>query len=98
MWARVKGRTENALLAMPLEAFMFRPGVIQARHGERPRVRSFRLLYTVLVPLMAALRWLLPNQVTTTEHIGRAMINIAADGWPTKVLDARAINTAANLS
>ena len=30
MWARVKGRTENALLALPFKAaFMFRPGYIQ---------------------------------------------------------------------
>ncbi|MEU1340585.1 hypothetical protein [Streptomyces sp. NPDC005827] len=25
MWARVKGRTENELLAMPMTAYMFRP-------------------------------------------------------------------------
>src|SRR5262249_49439532 len=30
MWARVKGRTENALLRLPFKAaYMFRPGVIQ---------------------------------------------------------------------
>ena len=29
MWARVKGRTENALLKLPLKAYMFRPGLIQ---------------------------------------------------------------------
>ena len=34
MWARVKGRTENALLALPLKATMFRPGVIVPMHGE----------------------------------------------------------------
>ncbi|HET6212143.1 MAG TPA: NAD(P)H-binding protein, partial [Micromonosporaceae bacterium] len=33
MWARVKGETENALLAMPLRAYMFRPGYIQPMHG-----------------------------------------------------------------
>ena len=35
MWARVKGRTENALLALPFKAaFMFRPAFIQPVHGE----------------------------------------------------------------
>jgi uncharacterized protein YbjT (DUF2867 family) len=29
MWARVKGRTENALLKLPLRAVMFRPGLIR---------------------------------------------------------------------
>jgi len=34
MWARVKGRTENALLALPFKAaYMFRPGLIQPKHG-----------------------------------------------------------------
>ncbi|MGH8447301.1 MAG: NAD(P)H-binding protein, partial [Solimonas sp.] len=34
MWARVKGRTENALQALPFKAvYLFRPGVIQPLHG-----------------------------------------------------------------
>ncbi len=33
MWARVKGRTENALLRLPLEAYMFRPGFIEPMDG-----------------------------------------------------------------
>src|ERR1700686_396699 len=33
MWARVKGKTENALLQMPFKAaYMFRPGYIQPLH------------------------------------------------------------------
>mgnify|MGYP001964798300 FL=1 len=32
MWARVKGKTENALLRLPLRAYMFRPGIIQPLH------------------------------------------------------------------
>jgi len=34
MWARVKGETENALLALPFKgAHIFRPGVIRLLHG-----------------------------------------------------------------
>jgi uncharacterized protein YbjT (DUF2867 family) len=95
MWARVKGRTENALLAMPLKAFMFRPGIIQARHGERPRGRAYRVFYAAMTPLMPVLRRLMPDQMTTTEAIGRAMINIAAAGWPTAILNPSDINAAA---
>jgi uncharacterized protein YbjT (DUF2867 family) len=45
MWTRVKGRTENALLALPFKAaFMFRPAFIQPVKGVRstgePRSRS----------------------------------------------------------
>ena len=37
MWARVKGRTENALLGLPFRAaYMFRPGMIQPVEGVRP--------------------------------------------------------------
>lgn len=33
MWARVKGKPENRLLRMPLDACMFRPGFIQPMKG-----------------------------------------------------------------
>jgi uncharacterized protein YbjT (DUF2867 family) len=47
MWARVKGQTENALLALPFKAaYMLRPGVIQPMHDSRyqrgQRIRSKR--------------------------------------------------------
>jgi uncharacterized protein YbjT (DUF2867 family) len=43
MWARVKGRTENALLRLPFTAaYMFRPGIIQPLDGYDPRRRSIR--------------------------------------------------------
>ena len=42
MWARVKGRTENAILALSLDAYMFRPGYIQPRHGATSRTRLYR--------------------------------------------------------
>ena len=35
MWARVKGKTENRLLRMPFNVYMFRPGFIQALKGVR---------------------------------------------------------------
>ena len=42
MWARVKGRTENALLRLPFKAaYMFRPGVIQP-HARRA-LQDYRL-------------------------------------------------------
>ena len=45
MWARVKGRTENALLQRPFAAaYMFRPGLIQPLHGIKSKTTSYRLL------------------------------------------------------
>ena len=44
MWARVKGRTENALLRLPFKAaYMFRPGVIQPLHGITSKTAAYRI-------------------------------------------------------
>jgi uncharacterized protein YbjT (DUF2867 family) len=93
MWARVKGQTENELLQMPFKAaYMFRPGAIQALHGIRPKSRTYRVLYAVLWPLIVLVRAVAPNSVTTTERVGRAMIQVAAEGAPTHILHTREIN------
>ncbi len=91
MWARVKGQTENALLAMPFQAYMLRPGYIQPMHGVRSKTRLYRMAYAVAAPLYPLIRTLLPNYATTTEHIGRAMITIAKVGAPKRVLETRDI-------
>jgi uncharacterized protein YbjT (DUF2867 family) len=95
MWARVKGATENALLRLPLRAYLFRPGYIQPLHGITSRTRWYRLMYVLTTPLYPVLKRLFPGQVTTTEQIGRAMINLARDGGPSRVLAPRDINAAA---
>ncbi|WP_393100742.1 NAD(P)H-binding protein [Streptomyces sp. LN325] len=78
MWARVKGRTENALLAMPFHAYLFRPGYIQPRNGAVSRTSGYRLMYRLTSWLYPVLRRLAPKYVTTTEHLGRAMIAVVA--------------------
>ncbi|MEV0231642.1 epimerase [Nonomuraea sp. NPDC050786] len=95
MWARVKGATENALLALPLEAYMFRPGYIQPMHGVTSRTRLYRVAYVVVRPLYPILRRMFPSAVTTTERIGRAMIAVAEHGAPSRVLDPSGINALA---
>ena len=93
MWARVKGRTENALLRLPFKAvYLFRPGIIQPLHGVRSKTTSVRLLYSATKPLLPLLRVLLPRQVLTTEIIGRAMLAVARHGAPKAVLEARDIS------
>jgi uncharacterized protein YbjT (DUF2867 family) len=95
MWARVKGATENALLRLPLRVYLFRPGYIQPLHGITSRTRWYRLMYVVTSPLYPVLRRVFPGVVTTTEQIGRAMLNLARDGGPSRVLAPRDINAAA---
>lgn len=95
MWARVKGRAENALLALSPRAIVFRPGLIQPLHGIRSRTRAYRALYALLAPVFPLLRALAPGVVTTTEWLGRALIEAAANGAPQRVLESRDINALA---
>ncbi|MES1172041.1 MAG: NAD(P)H-binding protein [Bacteroidota bacterium] len=88
MWARVKGKTENALLALPFRAkYMFRPGFIQPLHGIKSRTRWVRVLYAIAGGLYPLLRRLFPGTITNTEEIGRAMIRAARSGAPRTVLE-----------
>jgi len=97
MWARVKGRTENALQRLPFKAvYLFRPGIIQPLDGIRSKTRSYRLTYAVIGPLLTPLRLLMPNIVLTTDGLGRAMITAACRGAPKAVLepaDIHALNS-----
>ena len=86
-WARVKGRTENSLSRLFKAAYMFRPGFIEARNGIRSRTTMYRVLYALGRPLFPLLRWAFPNQVLTTEDIGRAMLNAVRLGYPKRVLE-----------
>jgi uncharacterized protein YbjT (DUF2867 family) len=88
MWARVKGRTENALLALPLKAVMFRPGAIAPLHGEVSKTPSYRLFYTVLGPLLSRLKPYFPGFITSTEQLGRAMLAVARHGSAKPVLES----------
>jgi len=89
MWARVKGKTENALLRLPFKAaYMFRPGVIQPVHGARSKTTAYRIGYALAKPVLPFLRHLLPRYILTTEEIGRAMIHVAKRGAPKKVLES----------
>lgn len=93
MWARVKGETENALRAMQFHAvYLFRPGVIRPLHGVRSKTRTYRWLYAVLAPFVWMSAVIAPNSITTTEKVGRAMIQVARTGAPAPVLGAREIN------
>ncbi|MEV1159787.1 NAD-dependent epimerase/dehydratase family protein [Micromonospora chokoriensis] len=89
MWARVKGRTENAIMELLPNGYAARPGFIQPTYGALSRTRAYRIGYAVTRPLFPVLRRLLPNHVTTTDGIGRAMLRVAREGSPTRVLGNR---------
>ena len=91
MWARVKGRTENALLRLPLKTYMFRPGMIEPLDGIKSKTPAYRLLYKICGPLLPALRWTFPNQVLSTREIGQAMLAVAKRGYEKQILETRDI-------
>lgn len=95
MWARVKTRTEDALSAMKFRAvFHFRPGFIQPMYGVTSKTGWYSLLYLLARPFAPLLVWALPNLATTTERLGRAMLNVAAEGYPVGKLENVDINAA----
>lgn len=88
MWARVKGKTENALLRLPFKAsFMFRPGYIQPRHGIVSKTRLYRVGYAIMGPLFPLMRLVFPKYVITTEDVGRSMLQVARHGADKRVLE-----------
>jgi uncharacterized protein YbjT (DUF2867 family) len=91
MWARVKGQTENALLRLPLSAYMFRPGLIIPLDGIRSKTRAYRILYSLLGPFLMLLRRMFPKAVVTTREIGQAMLSVAKHGYAKRILEVRDI-------
>jgi uncharacterized protein YbjT (DUF2867 family) len=91
MWARIKGKAENAILRLPFQGYAFRPGIIEPLHGIRSRTRAYRVGYNFIRPLMPILRWVLRDRILTTEQLGRAMLTVARNGAPKRILESRDI-------
>jgi uncharacterized protein YbjT (DUF2867 family) len=87
MWARVKGRTENRLLALSPRTYMFRPGFIQPVRGVRSKTGLYRAVYAIAGPIYPLLKRVFPRQVMTSEDLGRAMIRVARTGNRNRVLE-----------
>jgi uncharacterized protein YbjT (DUF2867 family) len=93
MWARVKGRTENALLRLPFKAaYMFRPGIIQPMRGVRSKTSTYQIFYSLTRPLLPLLRTMMPSTILTTEVVGQAMLAVARRGASKPVLETADIN------
>jgi hypothetical protein len=81
------------LLRLPFKAaYMFRPAFIQPLHGVTSKTALYRVFYVILGPLVPLLTAMAPRYATTTERIGRAMIEAARHGAPKAVLESQDIN------
>lgn len=95
MWARHKGAIENALFRLPLKAYSFRPAFVQPLNGIGSKTKWVNAIYAAIRPLAPLLMALMPKYASTTTDIGRAMIAVARNGAPTRVLESRDIVRAA---
>jgi uncharacterized protein YbjT (DUF2867 family) len=84
MWARVKGKTENALMKLPFKAaYMFRPGFIRPIKG----VGNAHAISTAIGLLYPVWKILFPQYVCTLEELGLAMIHATGQGYPKQILE-----------
>jgi hypothetical protein len=88
MWARVKGRTENALKTLPFKnEYNFRPGFMKPTAGQK-NVKLYCRFIGSLYPL---LHLLFPNQICTLQQVALAMIHAVLKGYPKQVLEVKDI-------
>ena len=89
LWMRVKGKTEQALLALPIKsAVMFRPLAVQAMNGEVAKNGLYRVAFLLASPVLSLARKILPKYIVTTEQMGRAMLSITKHGSSKRVLES----------
>jgi uncharacterized protein YbjT (DUF2867 family) len=86
-WARVKGATENALIRLFKQAYMFRPGFTKPTPGQK-NVKSYYRFILWLYPIGRALY---PAGFCTLREVGVAMIKAAGKGYPKHILDVKDI-------
>jgi len=92
MVLRVKGETEQALMALPITTVMLRPLGVQPVDGVRSPHRALRPFYAVAGPAMGLARRLAPNLLTTTASVGRALLALARAGRPPPLVENADIN------
>lgn len=92
MWARVKGKTENALLRLPFHAvYHFRPGFMRPVNGQK----NVRFIYHIFDGLSPVWYLFFPGWICKMEEVGLAMIHCASKGYSQPVLEVADIKIAA---
>jgi uncharacterized protein YbjT (DUF2867 family) len=86
-WARVKGATENALLGLFKQAYMFRPAFMKATPGQK-NVKGYYKYFAWLYPIGRALY---PAGFCTLQEVGLAMILAASKGCSKQILEVKDI-------
>ncbi|MDQ0108432.1 uncharacterized protein YbjT (DUF2867 family) [Chitinophaga terrae (ex Kim and Jung 2007)] len=88
MWARVKGKTENALVKLPFKAvYNFRPAFMKPTKG----AKNVKGGYTLLAAIYPIVKLLAPRYVLTLEQVGKAMINVSVSGYHSTTVEVKDI-------
>lgn len=87
MWARVKGKTENDLMKLPLQVYNFRPALMKPTRGAK-NVKGF---YKAINALFPVFRLFSKTWFLTLEEVGKAMINVSLYGYDRHILEAKDI-------
>lgn len=94
MWARVKGKAENALMKTDFkEVIIYRPAFVKAQRGSKPRGALYQVMYAIFGVFSPIFRRL--GQATSTIEMGRAMIAGAMGLSEKQILDSPDINALA---
>ncbi|MDR3272447.1 MAG: NAD-dependent epimerase/dehydratase family protein [Flavobacteriaceae bacterium] len=93
MWARVKGKTENALQRLPFrKVYNFRPGFMEFSEGQKNVKGRYKFLYRILLPIFKIFA---KKMICRLSEVGSAMINSVKIGYPKSVLEIEDIKTLA---
>lgn len=93
MWARVKGKTENALAKMPFKnVYNFRPGFMKPTSGQKNTLK----MYTYIGWMYPFLKKVVPNSTSTLKQVGQAMINSLINGAGKQTLEVKDLNKLGN--
>lgn len=85
MWARVKGKTENALMKIPFKGvYNFRPGFMKPFKGQKN-------VKPLLKPLIPVFSLLFPRSSLTLQQVGLAMIHAVERGYDKNILEIKDI-------
>jgi uncharacterized protein YbjT (DUF2867 family) len=91
MWARVKGKTENALIKLfGKNGYNFRPAIMKGTKGQK----NVKTIYKILAPLISPF---FPQKTLTHKQVGQAMINTVSKGYPKQILEVNDIEELAKL-
>lgn len=84
MWARVKGKAENAIAKLPFKkVYNVRPGFMKPS----PRMRNVNTIFKIAGALAPLFYLFLPNRSSTMQVVGRAFINLVAVGTDKTILE-----------